>query len=53
LTKEQPKPLLLRYFCRPETIKAGKYAAEGKQGIALMTEDDYTTTGFSISIILK
>ncbi|HCN51692.1 MAG TPA: RagB/SusD family nutrient uptake outer membrane protein [Chryseobacterium sp.] len=28
-------------------VKAGKYAAEGKQGIALMTEDDYTTTGFS------
>lgn len=28
-------------------VKAGKYAAEGKQGIPLMTEDDYTTTGFS------
>ncbi len=27
--------------------KAAKYAADSKQGIALMTEDDYTTTGFS------
>lgn len=27
--------------------KAGKYANESKQGIALMTENDYTTTGFS------
>ncbi|MGH1518003.1 RagB/SusD family nutrient uptake outer membrane protein [Chryseobacterium sp. JK1] len=27
--------------------KAGKYAQESKQGIALMTENDYTTTGFS------
>lgn len=27
--------------------KAVKYAADGKQGIALMTENDYTTTGFS------
>ncbi|CAI8770652.1 RagB/SusD family nutrient uptake outer membrane protein [Chryseobacterium sp. IT-36CA2] len=28
-------------------IKAAKYAEESKQGIALMTEDDYTNTGFS------
>ncbi|WP_312296667.1 RagB/SusD family nutrient uptake outer membrane protein [Chryseobacterium sp.] len=27
--------------------KAGKYADESKQGIALMTENEYTTTGFS------
>lgn len=27
--------------------KAGKYAADGKQGIPLMSENDYTTTGFS------
>ncbi|MFZ4929462.1 RagB/SusD family nutrient uptake outer membrane protein [Chryseobacterium sp. Mn2064] len=27
--------------------KAAKYAQESKQGIALMTENDYTTTGFS------
>lgn len=27
--------------------KAARYAGEGKQGIALMTEDDYTNTGFS------
>jgi hypothetical protein len=30
-----------------EYSKAGKYANESKQGIALMTENDYTTTGFS------
>lgn len=28
-------------------IKAAQYAGESKQGITLMTEDDYTTTGFS------
>ncbi|MDR4892598.1 MULTISPECIES: RagB/SusD family nutrient uptake outer membrane protein [unclassified Chryseobacterium] len=28
-------------------IKAAQYAEESKQGVALMTEDDYTTTGFS------
>ncbi|WP_077418633.1 RagB/SusD family nutrient uptake outer membrane protein [Chryseobacterium sp. JV274] len=28
-------------------IKAAQYAEESKQGIGLMTEDDYTTTGFS------
>ncbi|AZA84415.1 RagB/SusD family nutrient uptake outer membrane protein [Chryseobacterium lactis] len=28
-------------------IKAGQYASESKQGIALMTENEYTTTGFS------
>ncbi|MCP1301282.1 RagB/SusD family nutrient uptake outer membrane protein [Chryseobacterium sp. S0630] len=28
-------------------LKAAKYAEESKQGIALMTEDDYTNTGFS------
>lgn len=27
--------------------KAAKYAEESKQGVGLMTEDDYTTTGFS------
>ncbi|WPO92552.1 RagB/SusD family nutrient uptake outer membrane protein [Chryseobacterium sp. HR92] len=27
--------------------KAAKYAEESKQGVSLMTEDDYTTTGFS------
>lgn len=28
-------------------IKAAKYAEESKQGVVLMTEDDYTNTGFS------
>lgn len=28
-------------------IKAAKYAEESKQGVILMTEDDYTNTGFS------
>lgn len=28
-------------------IKAAQYAEESKQGVGLMTEDDYTTTGFS------
>nr|WP_315032530.1 RagB/SusD family nutrient uptake outer membrane protein [uncultured Chryseobacterium sp.] len=28
-------------------IKAGQYAKESKEGIALMTENEYTTTGFS------
>ncbi|WP_288442814.1 RagB/SusD family nutrient uptake outer membrane protein [uncultured Chryseobacterium sp.] len=28
-------------------IKAAQYAGESKQGIALMTENDYTSTGFS------
>lgn len=28
-------------------IKAAQYAEESKQGVALMTEDDYATTGFS------
>lgn len=28
-------------------IQAAQYAGESKQGITLMTEDDYTTTGFS------
>ena len=27
--------------------KAGKYAEESKQGVALMTENEYTSTGFS------
>lgn len=35
------------YLETGDYIKAGKYANEGKQGIALMTENDYTTTGFS------
>ncbi|PKF73963.1 RagB/SusD family nutrient uptake outer membrane protein [Chryseobacterium sp. PMSZPI] len=35
------------YLQTGDYIKAGQYASESKAGIALMTEDDYTTTGFS------
>ena len=35
------------YLQTGDYTKAGKYANESRQGIALMTENDYTTTGFS------
>ncbi|WBV57563.1 RagB/SusD family nutrient uptake outer membrane protein [Chryseobacterium daecheongense] len=35
------------YLQTGDYIKAAKYAEESKQGIALMTENEYTTTGFS------